>query len=520
MTSDQDQQDWKPMFDLGESEGVNDSERVLARLCRKSFLRLWAQTNVFNDEGFHAGKGSAKEMCDALVVFGKDVLIFSDKHIHFQHEKTLEIAWPRWYRRAVVESIRQLHGAMNWMRRFPTRAFLDSACTRPLPVSIPTGDDVTFHLIAVTRGTKDAVLRHFGGEGRGTLALDTSVVGNAHEKTPFTIGIPVPNKPFVHVFDEAAIEIVLAELDTAADFVAYLSERKAFLQTAGRQVRAFGEEDLLASYLQNMDADEERHQFLPPGVEASGAPDLVLFDNSFFDHLEKNDAYVRKKKADEISYFWDDLVDRFIRIGDPNLHGMPLVQSNAELEEGLRLLAGETRFRRRILSEAIKGQLQRVGPGQRAARLADPGVAGQTVYVFLTVPRLKDESYDDYRKHRIALLHAYTMTAKLIAPLGTVFVGLAFDNPYKDYKGSSEDLFVYMQTEWSEAQLHDLEDKRRDLGLWGDQMQKQDWHGTEFPEPQPQFFPGGPAQSAASRKDKTKKRREKMKKASQRKNRK
>lgn len=94
------------MFDLAGSEGVNESERVLTQLCRKSFLRLWSQTNVFTDEGFKDGKGATKELCDALVVFGDDVIIFSDKHVVFQADKDLKVAWPRWYKRAVRDSCR------------------------------------------------------------------------------------------------------------------------------------------------------------------------------------------------------------------------------------------------------------------------------------------------------------------------------------------------------------------------------------------------------------------------------
>lgn len=79
------------LFDLAESEGVNASERVLTALCRKSFLRLWSQTNVFTDEGFKDGKGSTRELCDALVIFGNDVIIFSDKHIRFHADKELSV---------------------------------------------------------------------------------------------------------------------------------------------------------------------------------------------------------------------------------------------------------------------------------------------------------------------------------------------------------------------------------------------------------------------------------------------
>lgn len=518
---------WKPMFDLGEAEGVNESERVLTGLCRKSFLRLWAQTNVFTDEGFKAGRGSTKELCDALVIFGKHVLIFSDKHITFQKEKPLDIAWPRWYRRAVVDSIRQLIGARNWLQKFPQRAFLDAVCTRPLPVKVPNGEDVTFHLIAVTRGSKEAALQVAGGHGRGTFAVNSALKGDDHLKSPFTMGVPVPDKPFVHVFDEVSIELVLREMDTAADFIEFLAQRQQ-LMVGSMHVLGHGEEDLLAAYVQNMDATGERHQFLPGDADGE-QPEIVMFDHSFYDELEKKDAYIRKKAADEISYTWDTLIDRFISIGDPGLHGTGLVQTNEDLEEGLRLLASETRFRRRNLAHLLRDALFGIGPDQRMARLGYSGVAGETVYVFLIVPKRKDEDYEEYRKYRIAALHAYCRTAKLVAPLGKVFVGLAFDNPHQGYKGGSEDLFVYSQPEWSAEDLVELEKMRAELKLWGSQVKWRHFQGDEFPAG-PVGLGGGFGGMALgleaavpgrerSKVQKAKKRREKMKKASQRKNR-
>ena len=124
------------VFDLSSAEGVNQSERLLIRLCRKSFLSLWAHANLHTAQDMQGGKGSAKEFADVLVVFGDDVIIFSDKHIEFQQARDLDVAWPRWFNRAVIESAKQLHGAMNWLRRFPARIFLDASCTRPLPVSL------------------------------------------------------------------------------------------------------------------------------------------------------------------------------------------------------------------------------------------------------------------------------------------------------------------------------------------------------------------------------------------------
>ena len=76
--------------------------------------------------------------------------------------------------------------------------------------------------------------------------------------------------------------------------------------------------------------------------------------SAFFDQLQQNQAYLARKEADSVSYFWDEMIDRFVQRGDPNLYEFAAVQTNAQLEEGLRLLASETRFRRSALSEALK----------------------------------------------------------------------------------------------------------------------------------------------------------------------
>jgi hypothetical protein len=126
------------------------------------------------------GKGSAKEFADVLVLFGDDVIVFSDKHIEFQQNKDLSVAWPRWFKRAVTESAKQLHGAMNWLLRFPDRIFLEAACTRPLPVALPSADRARYHLVAVTRGSREACTKAFPGSF-GTLQINTDIEGRAHE---------------------------------------------------------------------------------------------------------------------------------------------------------------------------------------------------------------------------------------------------------------------------------------------------------------------------------------------------
>lgn len=512
------------LFDLQVSDGVNESERILSALCQKSFLRLWSQTNVYTDEGFKDGKGATKELCDALIIFGNDVIIFSDKHITFQAEKDLKVAWPRWDKRAIADSVKQLHGAKGWLQRFPERTYLDPQCTRRLPVAMPAAQDVRFHLVAVTRGTSDAVVAHFGGKGQGSLLIDSSVTGKAHETEPFTVGQPMPEKQFVHVFDEVSIELVMSEVDTAPDFIDYLNKRALLLGRPETKIVAPGEEELLASFLLNMNEDGSEHVFvsLPAGEPI---PDAIVFAGDHYDGLHNEPGYKRKKHADAISYaVWDGLIDRFIRHGDPKLLGDIIVQSAGETEQGLRLMAGESRFRRRMLSQMLIGALNRVSPGERLARLAYGGVADETVFVFAVVPQRKGEGYAEYRTYRASVLHAYVRTARLKAPLGTVFVGIAVDNPHKDDSGGSEDLIVWTQKSWTDDELNELERMRTELGLWGATLEISRYRQDEFPQYDQfnpiQRLPDADSVSISQKRSKLREKNiRKMRKASKRRNR-
>ena len=57
------------------SEGLTASEALLAELCSRSFLQLWTYPNLFKKPG--------KELIDLMVVFGNDILLFSDKSCAF-----------------------------------------------------------------------------------------------------------------------------------------------------------------------------------------------------------------------------------------------------------------------------------------------------------------------------------------------------------------------------------------------------------------------------------------------------
>ena len=68
------------------AQGTTESERALTKLAKQAFLSLWSYPNVYTDVG-RAGPGDGKELCDLLVVFGNDVLLFSDKDCESRLER-------------------------------------------------------------------------------------------------------------------------------------------------------------------------------------------------------------------------------------------------------------------------------------------------------------------------------------------------------------------------------------------------------------------------------------------------
>ena len=466
------------MFRLQEDGGVNDSERLLSRLCRRSFLRLWAYSNLFTDEGRRDVRSSSTEFCDALVVFGDDVLIFSDKQIKFNDAKPLDVAWPRWYRKAVNESIKQLWGARSWLTRFPDRVFLDAACEHRLPFPLPTPDRARYHLIAVTRGTRDAAKLHFGDD-LGSLIISTDVPAADFAAHPFVIGRQDSSRGFIHVLDEVALEIVMEELDTITDFLAYINRREALLGHPDVGVHAPGEEALVATYLTTMDPSDE-HCFV--NFDPAAPPNLIAFSDAAYRGLQSNPAYIEKKRLDDDSRFWDELIDRFITHADPlaNPEGVPARPE--DVEPALRYMAAEPRFRRRMLTSVLRDMMLATPAGAGRTRLFGLEEQRDPSYVLMVTSKPEDETYDDYREHRRLRLFAYCQAAKLRLRGSNIFVGLAFDNPHDNAPGVTEDLLLWEQRVWNEEIEADIQRRAAEVNILGPNVQVSRFSMQEFPD--------------------------------------
>jgi hypothetical protein len=352
-------------------EGVTQSEEYLGKLCRRTFLRFWSFQNLFKQPG--------KELCDLLVVFGSDVLIFSDKHCAFRLDLDPRLAWQRWYKHGVLDSAKQLVGAERWMKEQRSRIFLDSKCVESIPLPLPANP--RFHRIVTCRGVADASRQAWGGRG-SLFVMNDSLEGCA--RTPFRLGAFDGHHRMFHILDEVALDAVLATEDTVSDFCAYL-RRKEALFANGRTVVAASEEDLLGLYLSGPAHAGEGHDFDVP-ADAN----IVIVEEGHWNGWLASEQRAARSAADAISYCWDKLIEKFaFHITTDTQHfssggGIPAQ------EISIRWMARESRVRRRMIAETLLDAMAKTRTGQMRRRYLMPSHAGEPFWVFLVLPRPAD----------------------------------------------------------------------------------------------------------------------------------
>ena len=472
--------------------GTTASERYLAMLGERSFLNLWSYPSPFIDKRA-GGKGDGKELCDLLVVCGDHVLIFSDKTIAWPGGDDEQLSWKRWYRRAIAKSAEQIRGAERWINTYSDRIFLDRLCTQPLPIRMPPPERRKVHGIVVALGAGDAC-KEFFGEGIGSLMIAPWIVGDAHWKadsvTPFAIGDVDRSGSFIHVLDDASLDIVLRELDTITDLTSYLTKKESLIRSE-KLMLAAGEEDLVAYYMTHINAQGE-HDFTKPDGTDLGPNDKIGLQNGFYDDLIQNPQYVAKKTADRNSYVWDHLIEAFTT---HMLDGTTIVPDGhsfdlAEHEQGVRHMALVPRHMRRMLGDAILEAMKKGATVDRFTRafLPDPMEIDQgTGYYFMTLSTPKfelDGGYEKYRTVRLDMLEVYALMFLRRYPQLERIVGVATEPPSGDRtQGSSEDLIVVEVPQWTPELLADLEERAKVFniaqpGNYTEYAVK----GNEFPE--------------------------------------
>lgn len=345
---------------------MNESEKIVYELCRRSFLSLWSYPNPVRHDG--------RELCDILVVVDPDVMIFSVKEIKYPTTVVDDIGVKRWQRRAITRSVKQIYRAEKSIARMKHVITPEGAQGLPLPDS----HERKIHRIAVALGSKS--------KAKYIASADFG-------------------KGYVHIFDERSLQIILRELDTIADFVQYLSSIES-LCDRGTWVISDGAEDVLAYYLLNDRSFGE-------------VGDRLVIQEPLWDIFQREPKFVRKKQEDAISYLWDRLIEgisRQIQEGTLEYEGRP-----GDGERALRAMARESRLNRRVLSQQVHDSFQTTPRTKQRSKLF-PSPSG-TTYVLLVCERERD------RKQRRTELLGRCFVARGLNPTSSVIVGIATEHP-------------------------------------------------------------------------------------------
>jgi hypothetical protein len=239
------------------------------------------------------------------------------------------------------------------------------------------------------------------------------------------------------------------------DLVDYLEAKEELVATRHLEAAA-GEEELLALFLTNMEGDRHAFPFSRDGRS------LVLEGvwRSFESHPERR----AQLAANEISYSWDRLIEKFTHYV---LAGTTEYQSHSSIEDferGIRLMAAENRTKRRMLATQLLGILRRGNDMRRAVRVIKPGNPSSPYYIFMSLAPDGAPNRETYREVRRNMLAAYCEVLRLRCPDALDIIGIASE-PERFGGNSSEDLLYFDAREWTEELRQDAEALQRDTGI-------------------------------------------------------
>jgi len=382
--------------------GFTQSEEKLIEFADNAFFGLWSYPNVYSDEGYSKNK-IGKEVSDLLVIFDKDIIIFSDKAIAFNKEKDPTVAWKRWFKKSVIESCTQLFGAEKFIKEHPERLFVDNKCSINLPIKIDKS--FSFHLVAVTNNISGPAVSYFNQIEKGSSATLLNIYPlNAHQclENPFCVGDVYPEKTFVHILDETALKLLLTELNTANDFISYLNEKEKVVRQKKLLVSA-GEEETLAAFIMG------DKKIIPEDIIKKDQ--AMTIPEGEWKNYKTTFNYQYHLSMKNGSVFWDNLIQNFsTSILSANVGFFSEIEFSMH-ELGVRELAKESRQSRYYLSKNFQDKLKTTQPHLRTSRMVESIDEPGKFYLFLFFPNDNNFSYYDYRVQRISYINAYTAVA-------------------------------------------------------------------------------------------------------------
>lgn len=454
---------------INKSTGVTPTEQLLAKFCERTFLKLWSYPNPFKDSE------NGHELCDLIAVFGDYVFIFFDREnkIPDVSDKDPQILWNRWKKNVIDRQVKTAHGAEQYIKS-GRPIFLDAKRTKPFPLVIDPQKAI-IHKIVIAHGAKEACEKASDQNVYGSLAINYCETDGS-ETQPFTIEIDRRNP--VHIFDSHNFSIVLGELDTVSDFANYLDEKLRAVAKFDSLLYC-GEEDLLGHYLLNYDEETKQHII---GTKRDDVNSMMIGEGEWSDFIN-TDLYKNTKKEDQISYLWDELIQRTCQNA---LNGTLGGNSNIlRGQSAIFEMVKEPRFIRRALVDRIRRTVMNFPNHQNQfTRQVTflPSYLPDVGYVFfqLRVPET-DRISSDYLDKRRALLEIACGAAKNKFPHLIKVIGIGMDAPKFAGNVNSED-FIFMPCEiWTDETRAHYEEQNRELNFFGTpQLKQYDERVTQF----------------------------------------
>ena len=434
---------------IEKSEGVTPTEKRLSDLCERIFLKLWSWPNPYKQDG--------KELCDLIAIFDNHVFVFFDRESHVleNEEKDIEVTWARWKKEVIDKQIRTARGAERYIKG-GRPIFLDQGCQEPLPATVPQNPIV--HKVIVAHGAEEVCKSFSEGNVYGSLGIwygsgsDMSVF----ERLPFCIRLEKQDP--IHVLDSANVEVLLRELDTFSDFVAFMDEKEKAINKYDALVYC-GEEDLLAHYFLNYDDVQKKYRI---GVEDTA--DVIWIGEGDWKDFEEAGHPRRRRTANRESYFWDELIQRTYQNAlDGTVGGVSLWNGN----DALREMAKEPRMSRRALSRNMLKAIENFPrPDHGISRmpcytqsLSDPS----KMYAFLQLGNLEGDTHHELKLRMLGVLCG--VTRNNFPDVKTV-VGIAVDAPKYAGTGGGEHFALLRCEEWSEGQRAYYDRENEQFGFW------------------------------------------------------
>jgi len=351
------------------TKGKN-AEQVLSDLAEKTFLADWCFLNPHLPNG--------KELCDLLVVFDEIAIIWQVKDLKLDTHGNVKS-------REVEKNVKQLAGARRQLFDLKTPIELYNPRRRKETFDPSSINEV--HLISALMGEE------------GDAMNMAEIIKNQ----------------FAHVFTKSFLPVLLEELDTIRDFCGYLAAREAVISEKRVGEMSGGEQDLLAYYLMH-------------DRSFSSIGNVINVNKGLWGQFRNSSAYQRKKEADEISYYWDDIINRVHEV----LDHPPFPE---RYERVARIMAWPNRLYRRMLGASFaEAQLfaDSIPPTQKkdqVFRRVVPTTFGAT-YCFL----FHDISaYDDsLRETRFLMLQALCYVMRGVVQQNKVVIGIGTEMTMKD----------------------------------------------------------------------------------------